>query len=106
MMGILNMAFFEEVVLKDSIEIKTTAEKVFNFLTNIIDDDSYRAWHKEDHVSFRWLKGNPWTEGSVLYIENGLSGVRKHMREEGENLKIILEGEGSSHENWLENDRQ
>jgi hypothetical protein len=59
MMGILNMAFFEEVVLKDSIEIKTTAEKVFNFLTNIIDDDSYRAWHKEDHVSFRWLKGNP-----------------------------------------------
>jgi hypothetical protein len=33
-------------------------------------------------------------------------GVRKHMREEGENLKIILEGEGSSHENRLENDRQ
>ena len=39
-------------------------------------------------------------------IENGLSGVRKHMREEGENLKIILEGEGSSHENRLENDKQ
>jgi uncharacterized protein YndB with AHSA1/START domain len=173
------MAFFEEVVLKDSIEIKTTAEKVFNFLISIVDDDSYRAWHKEDHVSFRWLKGDPWTEGSVLYaeeyihgklhklkfeiikivpskrieytptsrfvrkffpknefiieqkgefclftasgtyrvgklgkiflkkaIENGLSGAIKHMREEGENLKIILEGEGSSHQNRLENDRQ
>jgi uncharacterized protein YndB with AHSA1/START domain len=74
MVGILNMAFFEEVVLKDSIEIKTTAEKVFHFLTSIVDDDSYRAWHKEDHVSFRWLKGNPWTEGSVLYAEEYIHG--------------------------------
>ena len=163
-LGYLNMSFFEEVVLKDSIEIEATAEKIFNFLTSIVDDDSYRAWHKEDHVSFRWLKGNPWAEGSVLYaeeyihgklhrlkfeiikivpskrieysptsrfvrkfypknefiieqkgesclftasgtyrvgklgkiffkkaIENGLSSVKKHMREEGENLKIILE---------------
>ena len=158
------MKFFEEVVLKDSIELKTTAEKVFKFLTSIVDDDSYRAWHKEDHVGFRWLKGKPWTEGSVLYaeeyihgklhklkfeiikivpekrieytptsrfvrkffpknefiieqkgesciftasgtyrvgkigkiffkkaIENSLSSVKKHMREEGENLKSILE---------------
>ena len=60
------MAFFEEVVIKDSIEIKTTAEKVFNFLTGIVDDESYRAWHKEDHVSFRWLKGNPWSETSKI----------------------------------------
>jgi hypothetical protein len=158
------MAFFEEVVLKDSIEIKTTAEKVFKFLTSIVNDDSYRAWHKEDHVSFRWLKGKRWTEGAVLYaeeyihgklhklkfevikivpdksieyaptsrfvrkffpknefiieqegdsciftasgtyrigkigkllfkrrIESGLASVKKHMREEGENLKNILE---------------
>lgn len=158
------MAFFEEVILKDTIEIETTDEKVFNFLTSIVDDDGYRAWHEKDHVSFRWLKGNPWAEGSVLYaeeyihgklhklkfkiikiipnkrieytptspflrrffpknefiiegkgdyclftasgtyrvgklgkilfkraIENSLSSVRKHMREEGENLKAILE---------------
>lgn len=158
------MAFFEEVVLSDSIEIKTTAGKVFDFLTGIIDDDSYRAWHKEDHVRFRWIKGAPWKVGSVLYaeeyihgklhklkfeivkvvpgqrieyaptsrfvrkffpknefnikengesclftasgtyrvgkigrllfnksIEKGLASVRKHMKEEGENLKSILE---------------
>ena len=158
------MAFFEEVVLQDSIEIKARADKVFQFLTSIVDDNSYRAWHKEDHVSFQWLSGNPWTEGSILYaeeyihgklhkfkfeilkvvqnerieyaptsrfvrkfypknefiidhkgescqfiasgtyrvgkigkiffgkaIEKGLSSVRKHMREEGENLKSILE---------------
>ena len=39
-------------------------------------------------------------------LKNGLASVRKHMREEGENLKIILEGEGSSHQNRLENDKQ
>jgi len=30
-------------------------------------------------------------------LESGLSSVRKHMKEEGENLKRILEAEGSSH---------
>jgi hypothetical protein len=158
------MALFEEVILTDSIKIKTTPEKTFSFLTSIVDDDSYRAWHKEDHVSLRWIKGQPWTEGSVIYaeeyihgklhklkfkitkivpnkrieytpvscflrrffpknefiieqkgesclfiasgtyrlgwiaktffkkaIENSLSSVKKHMKEEGENLKRILE---------------
>jgi len=47
------MTFFEDVIITDSIKIKTTPEKIFSFLTSIIDDDSYRAWHKEDHVSFR-----------------------------------------------------
>ena len=143
--------------------------KGFNLIrkcSSFYSENLHRAWHKEDHVSFRWLKGNPWTEGSVLYaeeyihgklhklkfeitkivpsrrieysptsrfvrkffpknefiieqkgesslftargtyrvgklgkiffrkaIENGLLSVRKHMREEGENLKIILESE-------------
>ena len=158
------MAFFEEVTLTDTIAIKTTPEKIFSFLTSIVDDDSYRAWHRKDHVRLRWLKGPPWTEGSVVYaeeyihgklhklkfeitkiipnerieytpasrfvrkffpknefiieqkkdacrfiaagtyrlgwigktffkkaIEKGLSSVQKHMKEEGENLKKILE---------------
>ena len=158
------MAVFEEVILTDSTKIKTTPEKLFDFLTSIIDDDTYRAWHKQDHVRLRWIKGEPWAEGSVLYaeeyihgklhklkfkitrivpnkrieytplsrflrrffpknefiieqkgecclfiasgtyrlgwiartffrktIENSLSGVKEHMKEEGENLKKILE---------------
>jgi len=68
------MAFLEDVILTDSIKIKTTPEKIFNFLTSIVDDDSYRAWHKEDHVSFRWLKGQPWAEGSVIYAEEYIHG--------------------------------
>ena len=54
------MPFFKDRILTESIEIKTTPEKIYTFLTGIVDDDSYRAWHKEDHVSFKWLKGQPW----------------------------------------------
>jgi hypothetical protein len=42
------MPFFEDRVLTDTIEIKTTPEKIFSFLTSIVDDDSYRAWHPKD----------------------------------------------------------
>ena len=158
------MKLLEDIVLTDSIEIHTTPEKVFGFFLRIVDDASYRAWHPEDHVGFRWIKGKPWQEGSVAYaeeyihgklhkfkflikkvvanrqielvplsrflriyfpgntllieprdgscvftasgvlrvgrvakllakskLEQGLSSVRKHMKEEGENLKRILE---------------
>jgi len=68
------MAFFQDVILTDSIKSKTTPESIFNFLTSIVDDDSYRAWHKEDHVSLRWLKGQPWVEGSVIYAEEYIHG--------------------------------
>ncbi len=39
-------------------------------------------------------------------LERGLSSVRKHMKEEGENLKRILEAEGSSHNNSMDSDKQ
>jgi uncharacterized protein YndB with AHSA1/START domain len=154
----------EDRTLTDSIEINTTPEKIFNFLTNLVDDESYRTWHPEDHVGLRWLEGQPWKVGSIVFaeeyihgklhklkfvvtkvvpnseieympvsrflrrffpkniftieqkekvsiftatgmyrigwlaktfakkrIERGLSSVMRHMREEGENLKSILE---------------
>ena len=68
------MAFFEDVALVDSVEIKTTPEKIFGFLTGIVDDSSYRAWHEKDHVSFRWVKGTPWKEGSIVHAEEYLHG--------------------------------
>jgi hypothetical protein len=68
------MALLEDLTLTDTIEIKTTPEKIFSFLTGIVDDDSYRAWHQKDHVSFRWLKGQPWVEGSVMYAEEYIHG--------------------------------
>jgi len=61
------------VILTDSIEIKAPPEKVFNFLTGLKDDDSYRAWHS-DHVAMRWIKGEPFAEGSIVYFEEYLHG--------------------------------
>ena len=173
------MALLEDVILTDSIEIKTTPEKIFNFFANLVDDESYRAWHPDDHVVLRWIEGQPWDEGSVVYaeeyihgklhklkfvvtkvipnreieyapvswllrryfpkntfsveqkegtcvftatgtyrigwlvktfakkrLERGLSSVKKHMKEEGENLKRILEEEGSPHNNSMDSDKQ
>jgi hypothetical protein len=37
-------------------------------------------------------------------LERGLSSVRKHMKEEGENLKEILEAEKHSHNNSMDSD--
>lgn len=173
------MKLIEDMTLTDSIEIRATPETVFGFLVSLVDDESYLAWHPEDHVALRWLKGNPWEEGSVVYAEEyihgklhkfkflvtkvvpnreieyvplsrllriyfaknkftieprgdtcvftatgslrvgwlvrtfakgklefGLSCVKKHMKEEGENLKRVLEAGGSSHSNSMDSDKQ
>ena len=39
-------------------------------------------------------------------VEQGLSSVRKHMKEEGENLKRILEADEHSHNNSMDSDKQ
>lgn len=68
------MALLEKVTLINSIEIKTTPEKLFEFFANLSDDERYRAWHPDDHVSLRWIKGEPWQVGSVVYAEEYLHG--------------------------------
>ena len=66
------MKLMEDVFLTDSIEIRTTSEKIFDFLRSLVDDTSYRTWHPKDHVTMRWTKGFPWQEGSVVYAEEYL----------------------------------
>jgi hypothetical protein len=68
------MKLLEDIIITDSIEIQTTPEEVFRFFLKIVDDTSYQAWHPEDHVAFRWIKGEPWQEGSVAYSEEYLHG--------------------------------
>lgn len=68
------MKLMEDAFLTHSIEIRTTPEKIFEFLSNLVDDKSYRAWHSDDHVALRWLKGSPWQEGSVIYAEEYIDG--------------------------------
>ncbi len=173
------MKMMEDLILKHSIEIRTTPEKIFEFLSTLVDDKSYRSWHSDDHVALRWLKGSPWQEGSVVYaeeyfdgklhkltfivtrvvpnreieyipvsrfrrryapkytfsvepkdascvftaavyvrvpllprllakkrVERGFSSIQKHMKEEGENLKRILEADEHSHNNSMDSDKQ
>jgi hypothetical protein len=63
------------ITLKDSIEVKATPEKVFEWLiARFKDKESYQAWHP-DHVDIRWIKGEPFEVGSILYVEEYLHGV-------------------------------
>jgi hypothetical protein len=61
------------MILTSSIKIKAPPEKIFNFLTGLKDDESYKAWHP-DHVIMRWIKGEPFQVGSVVYFEEYLHG--------------------------------
>ena len=56
------------IILKDSIEIKTTPEKIFDFFVHF--EENYLAWHP-DHVKSYWI-GKPAKEGSILYCEEYL----------------------------------
>jgi hypothetical protein len=60
--------------ITDSIKVNATPEQVFNWLVQRMKDkESYRAWHP-DHVDVRWIRGEPFQEGSVLYAEEYLHG--------------------------------
>ena len=66
------MAPFERIVLKDTVEIKTTPEKIWEFWANM--DKNYKAWHPQDHILFSWIKGKPMEEGSKIYAEETVGG--------------------------------
>ena len=68
------MGFFVNITLQDSIEIHAAPEKIFEFITGLVDDESYRAWHPEDHMALRWIKGAPWHENSIVYAEEVIHG--------------------------------
>lgn len=67
------MSLVKDVVITESMEIKTTPEKLFNYLTNIEDDESFKRLNA-DNVGFQWLSGKPWTVGSIAFAEKYLHG--------------------------------
>ena len=66
------MNLFKQLELKDSIEIKTTPEKIWDFFVNL--EKNYKSWHPEDHILFKWTKGKPMELGSQWYAEEVLGG--------------------------------
>jgi len=62
------------ITLTDSIEIEATPEQVFDWLIERFKNkESYQAWHP-DHVDIRWIKGESFQEGSIVYAEEYLHG--------------------------------
>lgn len=55
---------------KDSIEIKTTPEEIFNLFRNL--DKHYLEWHP-DHIKFKKLTGGL-DGGDIFYYEEYLHG--------------------------------
>ncbi|MHA2175765.1 MAG: SRPBCC family protein [Candidatus Hodarchaeales archaeon] len=58
--------------LEDSIEIKTKAERIFEFFLNL--PENYKKWHP-DHISSKWIKRREKFVGSEIYCEEYLHGA-------------------------------
>ena len=105
------MTLFKQLVLRESIEIKTTPEKILEFFTNL--EQNYKTWHPEDHISLvspkvEWQiepKGSHSVFTAITYMRLGrlfqkifkkemkklIKAHNEHVGTEGENLKKILE---------------
>ena len=85
------MPLCKRLELSHSIEIKTTHEEIWKFLTN---PDNYTTWHPKDHVRMMWTKGKPFEVGSKFYSEQLVFGkVQKYNGEIKEyipNRKVIF----------------
>jgi len=67
------MPFLHEIVVTESIEIETSPTALFSYLTGIVDDAGFKTLNA-DNITFCWLKGEPWVEGSIAYAEKYLHG--------------------------------
>ncbi len=65
------MSLFKQLVLRDSVEIETTPEKIWDFFYHL--DRNYKSWHPKDHVVFRWT-GEPMEVDSKYYAEEYING--------------------------------
>ncbi len=72
------MALFKQLILEDSIEIKTKPEKIWEFFTSL--EKNYKVWHPDDHVLFKWTKGKPMERGSSFYGEEFMMGKIKKFK--------------------------
>ena len=68
------MASSAQSELKHSIEIETTPDKIWEFFVNL--DKNYTIWHPQDHILFKWTKGEPLKEGTSFYAEQYVKGKK------------------------------
>jgi hypothetical protein len=61
------MTLKKQMTLVHDVEIKTSSDKIWEFLVNI--EKNYPAWHPKDHILFHWTKGAPFEAGARFYAE-------------------------------------
>jgi uncharacterized protein YndB with AHSA1/START domain len=71
------MALFNQRAIRDSIEIRTTPEKIWEFFYDL--EQNYTSWHPE-HVVFKWTEGAPIESGSAWYAEEFSMGKLKKLK--------------------------
>ncbi len=64
-------------MLKESITIHKPAEEVFAWFLDL--EENYQTWHQQ-HIVARWIKGEKFEKGSVLYIEEYMGGKIEKLR--------------------------
>lgn len=55
-------------IITETIEIQTTPEQVWNFLTNLDKDNNYKKWHPTDHITYALRKGSMGNIGGEAYF--------------------------------------
>jgi hypothetical protein len=63
---------------EDSIVIEAAPEMVWDFFQI---QENHKAWHPEDRVLARWIKGNPLEVGSICDIEDYIQGKLHKMKD-------------------------
>ena len=66
------MNLFKPLLLRHSIDIKTSPETIWDFFYHI--ELNYTTWHPYDHIIFKWTKGAPLEVGSTFYSEQYVMG--------------------------------
>jgi hypothetical protein len=86
------MPIFKEVIIRDSIGIATTPERIWDFFYHL--DTNYRIWHPDDHILFKWVRGKPMGIGSEIYAEETMDGhfvkLKSTVIESVPNKKIVF----------------
>ncbi len=64
----------KHMTLVHEVNIKTSPDKIWNFLINI--NKNYSSWHPKDHILFQWTNGAPFESGSTFYAEQYMMGEK------------------------------
>lgn len=81
--------------ISDTVDINVPPEAVYDWMMTFVEN--YQSWHPA-HVTSRWLKGEPYEVGSVLYVEEYLGDelhklkfkITKIMKNKGFEFRILF----------------